>query len=118
MLSTVKAAGGAEWSVLIMDAVTTRVMSSACRISDVLDFGVSRACTHSAPDTGADRLASLVDECTGEALSLLPRESHQLAQGLEEWLESHAPLLVCRANQHARWTLVSLHLRRLAICVE
>lgn len=44
MLSSVKAAGGAEWSVLIMDAMTTRVMSSACRISDVLDYGVSRAC--------------------------------------------------------------------------
>ncbi|KAK9826197.1 hypothetical protein WJX81_006806 [Elliptochloris bilobata] len=41
MLSSVKAAGGADWSVLIMDAVTTRVMSSACRISDVLDYGVS-----------------------------------------------------------------------------
>ena len=54
MLSTVKAAGGAEWSVLIMDAVTTRVMSSACRISDVLDYGVSRACTHPGPHTGAD----------------------------------------------------------------
>jgi hypothetical protein len=26
-----------------MDAVTTRVMSSACRISDILDYGVSRA---------------------------------------------------------------------------
>jgi len=43
MLSSVKAAGGAEWSVLIMDAVTTRVMSSACRISDILDYGAGNA---------------------------------------------------------------------------
>ena len=66
MLSTVKAAGGAEWSVLIMDAVTTRVMSSACRISDVLDYGVSRACTHPVPHEGADRLAALVDSVKGK----------------------------------------------------
>ena len=34
--------GEADWSVLIMDAITTKVMSSSCRISDVLDYGVSR----------------------------------------------------------------------------
>ena len=39
MLGTVK---DTEWSVLIMDGVTTRVMSSICRISEVLDYGVSR----------------------------------------------------------------------------
>ena len=43
MLGGVKAAGGADWSVLIMDAVTTKVMSKAARISEILDFGVSRA---------------------------------------------------------------------------
>lgn len=31
-----------EWSVLILDTVTTRVMSQACKISDLLDFGISR----------------------------------------------------------------------------
>ena len=43
MLGSVKAAGGADWSVLVMDYQTTRVMSSACRISEILDYGVSRA---------------------------------------------------------------------------
>lgn len=38
MLGSVK---DTEWSVLIMDAVTTRVMSSICRISEILDYGVS-----------------------------------------------------------------------------
>lgn len=39
MLGSVK---DTEWSVLIMDVVTTRVMSSICRISEILDYGVSR----------------------------------------------------------------------------
>ena len=43
MLGGVKASGGADWSVLIMDAVTTKVMSKAARISEILDYGVSRA---------------------------------------------------------------------------
>jgi len=30
-----------EWSVLIMDTTTTPVMSSVCRISEILDYGVS-----------------------------------------------------------------------------
>ena len=47
MLGSVKDSGGAEWSVLVMDDVTTRVMSHSCRISDVLDFGVS--CELSSP---------------------------------------------------------------------
>lgn len=38
MLGSVK---DTEWSVLIMDMVTTRVMSSICRISEILDYGVS-----------------------------------------------------------------------------
>lgn len=38
MLGSVK---DTEWSVLIMDVVTTRVMSSICRISEILDYGVS-----------------------------------------------------------------------------
>ena len=41
MLGSVRESGGGEWSVLIMDDITTRVMSSSCRISDVLDYGVS-----------------------------------------------------------------------------
>lgn len=48
MLGGIKDAGGAEWSVLIMDAVTTRVMSRACRISEILDYGVSCMFLHSA----------------------------------------------------------------------
>eukprot|EP00884_Botryococcus_braunii_P006265 jgi/Botrbrau1/1563/Bobra.0107s0050.1 len=41
MLGSVKAAGAADWSVLVMDAVTTKVMSSNCRISEILDYGIS-----------------------------------------------------------------------------
>ncbi|KAK9819584.1 hypothetical protein WJX72_000024 [[Myrmecia] bisecta] len=41
MLGEVRDQGGAEWSVLVMDATTTRVMSSSCRISEILDYGVS-----------------------------------------------------------------------------
>ena len=43
MLGSVKASGGADWCILIMDAVTTRVMSRAARISEILDYGVSCA---------------------------------------------------------------------------
>ena len=39
MLGNVK---DTEWSVLIMDSITTPVMSSVCRISEILDYGVSR----------------------------------------------------------------------------
>ena len=38
MLGNVK---DTEWSVLIMDTTTTPVMSSVCRISEILDYGVS-----------------------------------------------------------------------------
>jgi len=41
MLGSVRDSGDAEWSVLMMDTITTKVMSSSCRISDVLDYGVS-----------------------------------------------------------------------------
>jgi hypothetical protein len=41
MLGSVRDSGEAEWSVLMMDTITTKVMSSSCRISDVLDYGVS-----------------------------------------------------------------------------
>ena len=43
MLGQAKAAGAADWSVLVLDATTTRVMSAACRISEILDYGISRA---------------------------------------------------------------------------
>ena len=35
-----------EWSVLIMDTTTTPVMSSVCRISEILDYGVSCKIPH------------------------------------------------------------------------
>lgn len=46
MLGSVRDSGDAEWSVLIMDTITTKVMSSSCRISDVLDYGVSCEAFH------------------------------------------------------------------------
>ena len=48
MLGSVRESGGGEWSVLVMDEITTRVMSSSCRISDVLDYGVSCTVSSSA----------------------------------------------------------------------
>ncbi|KAK9863038.1 hypothetical protein WJX84_002658, partial [Apatococcus fuscideae] len=41
MLGQAKQAGAADWSVLVLDATTTRVMSAACRISEILDYGIS-----------------------------------------------------------------------------
>lgn len=32
-----------EWGVLVMDPQSTRIMSAACRISEILNYGV--ACT-------------------------------------------------------------------------
>lgn len=41
MLGSVKEDG--EWAVLLLDKFTTRIMSNICGISDLLDYGVSRA---------------------------------------------------------------------------
>ena len=53
MLGGVKLAGGADWSVLIMDVVTTKVMSKAARISEILDYGVSRESASASPASNA-----------------------------------------------------------------
>jgi hypothetical protein len=31
-----------EWNVLVLDAVTTKVISSAVHVSDILDYGIAR----------------------------------------------------------------------------
>lgn len=42
MLGSVRDASGPnQWSVLVLDPVTTRIMSNVCGISDILDYGVS-----------------------------------------------------------------------------
>lgn len=41
MLGSIKEAGAADWSVLVLDPVSTRVMSHACQISEILDYGIS-----------------------------------------------------------------------------
>eukprot|EP00879_Flechtneria_rotunda_P003010 GHRR01003228.1.p1 GENE.GHRR01003228.1~~GHRR01003228.1.p1 ORF type:complete len:663 (+),score=201.56 GHRR01003228.1:278-2266(+) len=41
MLGTVVDSVGGGWKVLVMDALTTRIVSSALRMSDILDTGVS-----------------------------------------------------------------------------
>ena len=41
MLGSIKEAGAADWSVLVMDPVSTRIMSHACQISEILDYGIS-----------------------------------------------------------------------------
>ena len=32
-----------DWSVLVMDPEATRIMSAACRVSEILNYGVARA---------------------------------------------------------------------------
>ena len=41
MLGGAKDTGGVEWSVLILDPFPTKIMSNACRISEILDYGIS-----------------------------------------------------------------------------
>lgn len=48
MLGGAKDAGGVEWSVLILDPFTTKIMSNACRISEILDYGISCEQSHAA----------------------------------------------------------------------
>lgn len=40
MLGSVKVEG--QWSVLLMDNVTTHIMTNICGVSDLLDYGISR----------------------------------------------------------------------------
>ena len=42
MLGSVREQSGGAWSVLVLDAVTTKVLSKVCRVSDIMDYGVSR----------------------------------------------------------------------------
>ncbi|KAI3423806.1 hypothetical protein D9Q98_009643 [Chlorella vulgaris] len=41
MLGTVRDQSGGAWSVLVLDVVTTKVLSRVCRVSDIMDYGVS-----------------------------------------------------------------------------
>ena len=41
MLSSVKVED--QWSVLVLDNVTTQIMTNICGVSDLLDYGVSCA---------------------------------------------------------------------------
>ena len=40
MLGSVKVEG--QWSVLLMDNITTQIMTNICGVSDLLDYGISR----------------------------------------------------------------------------
>lgn len=42
MLGGVRQETGGQWGVLVLDEMTTKVMSSVAGISDIMDFGVSR----------------------------------------------------------------------------
>ena len=45
MLGSVRDQSGAgAWSVLVLDAITTKVLSNVCGVSDVMEYGVSREC--------------------------------------------------------------------------
>ena len=41
--------GGEDWKVLVVDDVTVKVFSSACKLSDVTEENVSRACLAPVP---------------------------------------------------------------------
>lgn len=57
MLGSIKEAGAADWSVLVMDPVSTRIMSHACQISEILDYGISCESTAcSVPDFQLDAI--------------------------------------------------------------
>ncbi len=63
MLGSIGAAGAADWSVLIMDPVSTRVMSHACQISEILDYGIScKAHTSFYPFTHLTLLQAFIDQ--------------------------------------------------------
>ena len=40
MIGAVRASG--KWSVLVLDNVTTQIMTNVCGVADLLDYGVSR----------------------------------------------------------------------------
>lgn len=42
MLGSVRDQAGGTWSVLVLDAVTTKVLSNVAGVSDIMDYGVSR----------------------------------------------------------------------------
>ena len=46
LLRGVKSNAGDQWRILIVDDVTVKVISSACKLSDVTDENVSRALLH------------------------------------------------------------------------
>ena len=43
MLGGVRDQEGGQWSVLVLDAITTKVITKVAGISDIMDYGVSRA---------------------------------------------------------------------------
>jgi hypothetical protein len=81
MLGSVK---DSDWSVLIMDAVTTKVMSSMCRISEVLDYGVSCALPGLSPPTGAAWSQLSHQEETLYCMSLLPAGTEHADEAPEQ----------------------------------
>ncbi len=42
MLGGVRDETGGQWAVLVMDSMTTKVMSSVAGISDIMDYSISR----------------------------------------------------------------------------
>lgn len=42
MLGSVRDSTGGQWGVLVLDNMTTKVISSVAGISDILDYSISR----------------------------------------------------------------------------
>ena len=72
MLRSVKVVGD-EWRVLVVDDLTVKVFSAACKLSDVTEESVSRACTRRATRRTAQRRASAHVGFAARACFALPR---------------------------------------------
>lgn len=66
-----------EWGVLVMDPQSTRIMSAACRISEILNYGV--ACEHQALPGCDSWIVLAVREWTLHLLSMHLRNQAEVA---------------------------------------
>ncbi len=83
MLGGVKDSIGAGWKVLVMDEFTTKVMSSCCKMSDILDTGGRCKAAHAAVSAEArsvvmTSLLSLVSCMSGPCFSQAPSCMHHV----------------------------------------
>ena len=86
-----------EWRVLVVDDVTVKVFSAACKLSDVTEENVSRACL---------LRAARMHACATRrfATRALPRGAHARARRAQLWRTSPSvanPCRTCRVRRPA-----------------